>query len=213
MKLVADIREKNSMIISELISLGVEVELKHIHVADYLIQDIAIERKTVSDFISSMINKRLPRQLEEMKQYPQQFLLIEGIEEQELYNDKHYAQEGGMHPNAIRGMILSVILDFKIPIIFTKNYHDSARFLDVLIKRLSKPKTEFSLKAKKKAYNLKEQQQIILEGFPSIGPKTAKSLLNEFKSIKNIINADKEKIKTILGKKAESFFRIIEQEY
>ena len=221
MKIAADIREKNSLIISELISLGIDVELRHMHVADYLVGEIAIERKTVSDFISSMINKRLTRQLEGMKQYPQQLLIIEGIEEQELYNDKEKNLEGekqGMHPNAIRGMILSIILDFKTPIIFTKNYHDTAKFFSVLIKKLEKAPSEIGLRAKKKTYNLKEQQQIILEGFPGIGPSTAKKLLSEFKSIKNIINADKEKesgekLKKFLGKKYENFIKIIEQEY
>ena len=61
-KIIADHREKNSLVISELISLGCEVEIKHLKVADFLIKGIAIERKTVSDFINSMINKRMVRQ-------------------------------------------------------------------------------------------------------------------------------------------------------
>ena len=221
MKIIADIRERNSLLISELISLGVEVDLKYLNVADYLVQDIAIERKTVSDFISSMLNKRLLNQLKEIKQYPRQLLIIEGIDAQELYN-LNYEKEssGGIHPNAIRGMILSVLLDYKIPIILTRDYHDSARFIQVLIKRLTKPEAEFSLKVKKKAYNSREQQQIILEGFPNIGPKTAKKLLQEFKTIKEFVSSideknekENEKLKKILGKKYESVKKLIEAYY
>jgi Fanconi anemia group M protein len=204
------------MLISELISLGLEVEIKHLKVADYLIGEIAIERKTVSDFIGSMFNKRILNQLEEIKQYPQQILVIEGIDEQELYSMNYEKERKGVHPNAIRGMILSVLLDYKVPIVLTKNYHDSAKFFQVLLNKLTKPKTEFSLNVKKKAYNLREQQQIIIEGFPNIGPKTAKNLLKEFGSIKSIISAEgekREKVKKILGKKSESFFRIIEENY
>ena len=84
---VADYRERNSLVASELVGLGLNVEFKELKVADYLIRDIAIERKTVSDFLSSMLNKRLVKQLEELQQYPKRLLLIEGIEDKELYND------------------------------------------------------------------------------------------------------------------------------
>src|SRR4030043_1630112 len=96
-KIIVDNREKNSLVISELYSnKDIFLEFKQLPVADFLIRDVAIERKTVSDFLSSMINKRLSRQLEEMKQYPKQLLIIEGMEEQELYHE-----EGGINPNAI----------------------------------------------------------------------------------------------------------------
>jgi len=61
MKLIADLHEKNSLVAAELIELGVDVEFKHLKVADYIIGNVAVERKTISDFISSMINKRLLR--------------------------------------------------------------------------------------------------------------------------------------------------------
>ncbi|MBU2615550.1 MAG: Hef nuclease, partial [Nanoarchaeota archaeon] len=69
LKVVVDYREKNSLVISELVSLGFDVKLTPLKVADYLVKDVAIERKTVPDFISSMINKRLANQLEELNQY------------------------------------------------------------------------------------------------------------------------------------------------
>ena len=211
MKIIVDQREKNSMVVSELVEKNVEIELKHLVVADYLINSIAIERKTVNDFVSSMLNKRLIRQLHELKQYPKQLLIIEGIEEQELYNDEG---EGGLHPNAIRGMILSTLLEFQIPIIFTKDYRDTVKFLIILKKRQEKEPKETSLKVKKKALDMKEQQQLIIEGFPGIGPSTAKLLLKKFKTIKAIINAKPKKLEKIIKKKkTESLKKLIEAKY
>ena len=69
-------REKNSLVISQLMKLNFEIEFKELKVADYLIKDIAIERKTVSDFISSMLNQRLRKQLKELQQYPKKLLII-----------------------------------------------------------------------------------------------------------------------------------------
>src|SRR4030043_460807 len=115
-KIIIDYREKNCLVASELMALGFEIEFKELKVADYLVKDIAIERKTVSDFISSMINRRLLKQLEELQQYENKLLIIEGIEEQNLYSDSE-SKEIGINPNAIRGFLLSILLKYKIPII------------------------------------------------------------------------------------------------
>lgn len=209
-KIAADYREKNSLVISELISLGIDVEIKELKVADYLIAGTAIERKTVADFISSVKDGRLLKQLEELNQYESRLLIIEGIDEQELYSDDFSEEKIGMHPNSIRGFLLSILLNHKVPIIFTKNYEDTAKFLSVLSRK--KPR-ETPLNIAKKVYNQKEQSQYILESFPGIGPKTAKKLLREFKTIKEIINAPEEELKKISGKKAENIIRIINYKY
>ena len=205
-KIFVDYREKNSMVASELISLGLEVEFLELKVGDYLVNNIAIERKTVSDFISSMINKRLNSQIENLQQYENKLLLIEGIEEQELYSDN---LERGVSSNAIRGFLLSILLKHKIPIIFTKNSEDTAKFINVLAR---KKETESSLNASRKSFNKQEQMQFIIEGFPGIGPKTAKKLLSHFKTMNNIFNAPLEEITKVIGKKAD-IFKIIKEEY
>ncbi len=207
--IIIDKREKNSLVMAELIEEKQEIKLEQLKVADYIIGNIAIERKTISDFISSMLSKRLLRQLEELKQYPQQLLIIEGTDDFPLY------EFGKINPNAIKGMLLSIILDFQIPIILTKNYEDTASFLILLEKRQKKKPKEISLKAKRKAYSLQEQQQFILESFPGIGPATAKALLRQFKTIKAVINAkEKNLTKAKLNKKkAEVMKKIIEARY
>jgi len=204
-KIIIDYREKNSLVISELIRLGFETEIKELKVADYLVNDVAIERKTISDFISSIINKRIIRQLEELQQYENKLLIIEGFEEQELYNEENFR----MHANAIRGFLLSIALRHKIPIIFSKNFEDTAKFISLLAKKKQK---ESSLNVTKKTLNKKERMQFILESFPGIGPATAKKLLEKFKTLKNVFNTSPEKLKEILGKKAE-VFKIIKEEY
>lgn len=213
MRIIIDNREKNSLVLAELISDNAEVELKQLEVADYLIGDIAIERKSISDFISSMMNKRLLRQLNGLQQYPSRLIIIEGTDEHEFYNDKN---EGGIHANAIRGMILSIIFDFATPVIFTKDSADTAKFLMVLAKRFDKRKQEISLNPKRRARSVPEQQQFILEGFPGIGPVGAKALLKKFRTIKDIINAtpeELEKEKKLNGKKAKIFSELVNRVY
>ena len=205
LKIVADIHEKNSLLISELVSYSVQVEFENLEVADFLVKDIAIERKTVSDFLSSMISKRLSQQLINMQQYDSKLLIIEGIEEKVLYSDK---LETGISPNAIRGFLLDIIFKYKVPIIFTKNFEDTAKFLIVLAKKEERENT--SMRAKRATRNPEEQKQFILEGFPGIGPANAKKLLEKFKTIKNILLAPREEIEEILGKKTANFLQLLD---
>lgn len=231
-KVIIDYREKNCLVVSELEKLGLDTEFKELKVADYIIKDVAIERKTVSDFISSMINKRLSNQIEELKQYKNKLLIIEGIDEQELYPEPKYAisseafgnrrsefrgkskktsglSSNGVNPNAIRGFLLSILLKHKIPIMFTQNYKDTAKFILTIAK---KRQNETSLNAKKKSLNSKEQMQFILEGFPGIGPKNAKKLLKKFSTLQNIFSAPQDELQKIIGKKAEVFL-LLEKNY
>ncbi len=215
MKIIADKREKNSLVIAELNEEGVSVEMKQLQVADYLIsKDIAIERKTVNDFISSMLSKRLLKQLIDLKEnYSKPLLIIEGIEEQDIYKSDRHPK---LHPNAIRGMILSILLEFSIPIILTKDYIDTAQFLILLAKKQEKPSREISLKAKRRAFSLAEQQQFVIESLPGIGPTLAKELLKKFKTVRGVMNANKvelQKVKKINKKKADNIKRLLEAKY
>lgn len=207
-KILIDYREKNCLIASELTKLGFIIEFKELKVADYIVRGVAIERKTTSDFINSMINRRLLKQLEEMQQYKDRLLIVEGIDEQELYSDSNLT---GINPNAVRGFLLSILLKHKIPIIFTKNYLDTAKFISVLAKK--KTKQEAPLNISKKFLNKKQRLQFILESFPGIGPKNAQKLLKEFKTIKEITNASHEQLTEILGKKADSLYELIHAKY
>lgn len=205
-KIIIDYREKNSLVVSSLIKLGFETELKELKVADYIVRDTAIERKTISDFYSSMISKRIFSQIEELKQYQNRLIIIEGLENKELYNDY---QMNGINANAIRGFLLSITLKHKIPVIFTKNSFDTAKFIEVLSKKKQK---EASLNVTKKNLTKKEQMQFILESFSGIGPKNAKKLLEEFGNLKNIFNASQENLENSIGKKAE-IFKLIKEKY
>jgi len=206
-RIIADYREKNCMVTSILKKFDIDTEFRELKVADYIVKDVAIERKTVSDFISSMINKRLVKQIEELQQYEKRLLIIEGTSEQELYDDE---KDLGVSANAIRGFLLSISLKSKTPIIFTKNAEDTARFISVILKKQAR---EVSLNAKKKIFTKKEQLQYIVESFPGIGPKSAKKILKEFKTIKNFINAPEDELQKLLGKKSETIKKLIEENY
>src|SRR3989344_6132157 len=109
-----------------------KVEIEQLITADFIIQgkdtegnelSIGIERKTKNDFLNSIINKRLIQQMLYLKEnFPIQLLIMEGTEN--IYEIRNF------HPNAIRGMLASITIDFQIPIVQTRDYRDTAAFIN-----------------------------------------------------------------------------------
>ena len=218
MKVIVDYRERASGIIRELAKHSIHPEEKSLVIGDFIIQtmdvnnntiNLCIERKTQEDFLNSIVDKRILKQLIDMKeQFQNQLLIIEG--QGNLYSIRKF------HPNAIRGMLAAIAIDLQVPIITTRSVSDTASFIATIAKRLEKPGKEIGLVAMKKPLSIKEHQEFIIESFPGIGPVLAKSLLHEFKTIKNIVSANEEdlkKIEKIGNKKAKELMDIIHKEY
>ena len=197
-KIIADIHEKNSLVIPTLIELGAEVETKALEIGDYMINNIAIERKTSNDFVSSMLSKRLQEQLNQLQQYDKKLIILEG---------EFIQKNSNIHPNALKGQILAILTHYNTPIIFTKNAEDTSQYLFLLAKQQIKGVQEASLHSRKPK-TTKEQKKYIIESFPDIGPKNAELLLKKFKSIKNIIKANEKELQEVLGKKAENIIKL-----
>lgn len=185
-KIIIDTREKQSLIAANLIEQKANIEFEKLEIGDYLIGDTLIERKTFKDFVNSIIDKRLIEQLKNMRKHQKPILIIEGF----IYNYKDF----NMHENAIKGMIISIATDFKIPIIYTESEKDTASFLIITAKRYEKNSQELSIRHSKNLKSKEEQKRFILEGFPGIGPTLSKNLLEEFNSLKEIFNANEKEL-------------------
>jgi Fanconi anemia group M protein len=205
----ADYREKGSGIIKKLIERNLNVKLEKIEIGDYLLSSrVVVEHKTIPDFVDSIVDKRLLTQAKDLTKYECPVIIVEG--EEDLYVQRK------IHPNVILGMIATIIIDYKIPIVFTKNINETASLLENIAKREQIDKeTSFTIHSSK-PLTLKEQQEYIVAALPGVGSGLAKPLLKEFKSIKNIINAKQEdlkKVKQIGKKKAKRIKEVINAEY
>jgi ERCC4-related helicase len=209
LKIVADHREKASGIIKHLIDEGVKIQLQKLDIGDYLLsEDVVVEYKTKADFVNSIIDGRLLSQIRELKKYSKPLLIIEG--EEDIYSQRN------IHPNAIRGMLSTIALDYRIPIIFTKNFQDTAGLFLTILKREQDPeKKDFQMHTFKPT-TLKEQQEFIISSLPGVGSTLAKPLLKKFKSVKKVINASEDNLKKInlIGdKKAQKIREVLDSEY
>ncbi|MDO5851515.1 MAG: DEAD/DEAH box helicase [Methanobacteriaceae archaeon] len=205
-----DHRENKSNVVKELDNQHVKVNIVNMTVGDYQVTDeVIIERKTAKDFTDSIIDKRLYKQAKQLVETCTKPLMI--IEGDNLYS-------GFIHPNAIRGALASIALDFKIPIINTKDEVDTAFLLKriAIREQKNKEKKEINIRTKAKPLTLSEQQIFIIESLPNVGPVMAKKLLTHFTSVKKLVNASKEELKEVEGvgnKIADNIINILEAEY
>ncbi len=208
---LADTREYHSGIVKQMIDNGVNVKVQRLPAADFILSDkVGVERKTVEDFVSSLIDQRLLQQLKSLKtNFERPLLVIEGTED--IYSVRK------VHPNAIRGMLATIAVSYNIPLLYTKNPQDTAGLLLAIAKREQKEGCKsFGIRSEKKPLTTKEQQHFIIESLPYVGPQLAQSLLKHFGTVKGIINADLHNLKKVekVGlKKAEEIKRIIDEKY
>ena len=205
----ADSREGNSKVIRHLTEMEIDVKVQSMAVADYQVSDeVAIERKTTKDFIDSIIDKRLFKQAKELsEEFKRPVMILEG--------DDLYA--GMVNPNAIRGSIASIALDFGISIIPTRNAQDTAAMIKrIAIREQNGERVNIQIRTDKKPVSLWEQQLFIIESLPNIGPVNAKNLLEHFGSVAKVINASANELQEVdgIGKKtAESIRKVVDSKY
>ncbi|MBI2141697.1 hypothetical protein HYU16_04725 [Candidatus Woesearchaeota archaeon] len=210
--ILADVREKHSGVVKALYDEGALIELKALPIGDFLCSSrVAVELKRPGDFVNSIIDGRLLQQLRELKEnFEKPVLMIEGNEEQDLYSIRN------VHPNAIRGMLAAIAVSYGIPIIHSKNPKDTAGLLVAIAKREKDSDAPQPSLHPQKPVTLSQQQEYVIASLPGIETKLAKSLLQKFGSVTEIMNASEEqlqKVELIGPKKAAEIRKVIEAEY
>ncbi|RLF60425.1 MAG: hypothetical protein DRN25_02715 [Thermoplasmata archaeon] len=204
-----DSRELASSIPRELINYGIISKPKKLPVGDYIIgENIGIERKSVSDFLQSIVDGRLLDQAIRMKKTFKKPLII--IEGEGLYTKRD------IHPNAVMGALISIAIDIGVPIIFTKNEKETASLIANIVRREHEKDKIPQIRHEKKLGSLKEMQEFIVAGLPFINLTLARRLLEKFKTVENIFTATEDELSEVrgIGKKiAQEIRKVVSSEY
>jgi DNA excision repair protein ERCC-4 len=173
LRIVVDEREKKSGIPDLLKGIGISLEIKMLPVGDYIVApDTVVERKTISDLVSSIFDGRLFDQCNRLKEHYQfPILLIEG--------DIDEIEELTENPLIFYGAISSIAIDFKIPVIHTPNASHTSKLLISMCSRKDASKGPF-IKKIRKSRDIQKQQLSVLCSLPGVGEKTAIRMLEKF---------------------------------
>ena len=214
----ADDRELNSSVVARLKSLGADVRIDRLVTGDFRIGErILVERKTVRDFVDSLVDGRLLEQASRLVgAAPRSLLLIEG---------EGLFESNRVHPHALMGTLTTLALDFGIPIVTTKDGAETARFLTVASRREESmldgltPQARDRLEAvkpeiwmdpvtqaaagarelRKSPNQEKFTAMSLLIAIPSVDQDLANRLLNRYGTIAALIWADEDDLRQVEG--------------
>jgi len=169
---------------------GILVERRRIEVADYLVgMKACIERKSLNDFVKSIYDGRLFDQVDQMKDSCEVVIILV---EEPLFSINQRARPhylGALSSLALRG----------VSIIHVSSMEDTARFLVYLARKIEGNRPSIIPVRKRRRLRSWEEAYSVLVSFPSIGPKSAERLLNEFGTLREVFNADFFRLKRVVG--------------
>ena len=192
LRIVVDEREKKSGIPDLLKGTGINLEIKTLPVGDYIVApETVVERKTISDLVSSIFDGRLFDQCNRLKEHYQfPILLIEGnIDEIEELTENSLV---------FYGAISSIAIDFKIPVIHTPNASHTSKLLVSMCSRKDASKGPF-IKKIRKSNDIQKQQLSMLCSLPGVGEKTAIRMLEKFGTPLRVLSSSTTELSKVSG--------------
>lgn len=191
-KVICDSRERNSVVIKELMNKDVELGFERLDIGDYICSDqIVVERKTGDDFIKSILDKRL---------FVQTKVLVESCAKPVMILEGDFNLfSSSLHPHALAGALTSLATDFRLPIIHTQNQKETAEILFALARREQEERKRSISIGKRKGIGLKSQLEEAIASLPHVDHKISSRMLKHFGSVKEIMNAKLEDFFEVRG--------------
>ena len=195
-EVVVDQRELDSAIAKDLSTRdGLVTRLETLAVGDYVLSDrVAVERKSAADFVDSMLDsdRSMFEQVGELSRaYARPVMVVEGTN---LYGQRD------IDPNAVRGALASLAVDFDVSVLRTEDEEDTTELLATIAKREQETRDrEVSVHGEKTTKTRAEQQEYVVSAIADIGPVTARTLLEHFGTVEAVMTAPEDDLLEVDG--------------
>ncbi len=219
-RVVVDVREFRSSLPSLLHGRNLNVIPCMLTVGDYILSpNICIERKSISDLISSFKDGRLYSQAETMfLHYKNPMLLIEFDQNKSFTLEPFADLSGNMRsvnpneaPSDLQSKIVLLTLAFpRLRIIWSSSPYQTAEIFENLKTQEPEPDPiaavraglDKDMKAEDQAFNLEPQE--MLGVVPGVTPQNLKNLTLETENVRDVANMMIEELDPLIGKEAAS---------
>jgi ERCC4-type nuclease len=230
MQLIIDDRERSESIIREFERYQIDIKRRRLIIGDYIVEPTTVtdsqqvlacclfERKTLPDFIASLLDGRLFRQMRQLQKQREQYNVNVALVLEGYVNEKSLEKISRSRINsaAILGAMTKITIAFGVPILRTLGPEDSVKVMMFMARQAGctihkfAPNNsaikqninslDYSRYPKKKPNdNKKYLQTQMLQVLPGIGPEKANSLLEQFDSLSKIASASEHEIAAIRG--------------
>lgn len=196
-RIVIDHREEASGIPNALRQMeNTEVVSMAMPHGDYeLAPGFVCERKSGSDFSSSIIDRRLWSQVEARREAGVRSVILIDSDPYNLRGGR-----GGIHPKAIDGAISHLAVNEGIPVLIRPgNAVRTAELIQVMSRHAQTGLGYLIDLAPPKPKTLRDQQLHSVQSLPGIGPAKAALLLEHFGSVFGVMQASAEQIGALPG--------------
>ncbi|MHB1907634.1 MAG: DEAD/DEAH box helicase [Nitrososphaerales archaeon] len=171
---------------------GALVEVKQLDIGDFVVSsDIVIERKTVDDFVKSIYDGRLFKQLVNMaSKYPKQVLVVQG-EKKDL---------SGISEPAFYGALASIVSDFKVPVFFGASEREVIELIYHIARREQiEKKRGTKIREGRKPVTLADKQRYVASGIPGVDAVLADRLLSKLSTLERLFSASEGELRSVEG--------------
>ncbi len=210
-RVVADEREKASGVPELLSKLGLRVYFSRLPVADYVLNpELAVERKTVRDLVSSVYDSRLFYQAARISAtYAKPYLLVEG--------DPKEVEKVARNVKSFYGAIANVTLSYGLRLLYTADEEETAIAIAALLAHArSKPLARMPSELPPKAKSLPQQQLYLVSSMPGVGRRLAEKLLLKYGTPRRVMSLTAGELAMTQGlgwKRAEKIRDTLDSKY
>ena len=212
-RVVVDVREFRSSLPSLLHGRNMVVVPCMLTVGDYVITpDIAIERKSVKDLISSFSDGRLYSQAETMLQHYQAPMLLIEFDAQKAFTLEPFADLSSSLGSAsavssdLQSKLALLCLAFpRLRIIWSSSPYQTAEIFEELKKQQEEPDPIKAVQIGLEegddpdGRTFNQVPQDMLRNVPGVTSKALQRLVLEFENVQEVVNAEQEELSEMIG--------------
>ena len=205
MKIYVDAREASSRITEALKGLGVTTEIANLEVGDYVLaHDTVVLRRSASEFVEGVIQERILNQASKARLEFGRVVIL--VDDGDLYGTAH-----AVLPEVLESALSRLTILLGCSIFYTRSPNRTAALILRMAKHAQDGKpAEATFRRKGKVSSGLGQAIYSLEGFSAVSPSTSRKLLQHFRSVHAVVNAQPEQLQEVNGigpSKAERLYQ------
>ena len=206
-RVIVDVREFRSSLPSLLSGREIEVIPCQLTIGDYILTpDICIERKSISDLISSFASGRLYNQCEQMLLYYSTPVVLIEFDQNKSFNLEPFANyEGSVNMNDLQAKIVMLSIAFPaVKFIWSSSPYATAEIFEELKRSNEEPNpleaVSFGLQDRDDANKTENQAPMeLLEHLPGVTAKNVGNIARKIDTILDLCDASSREIVDLIG--------------